>query len=171
PAAGADGAGRAVCRFSGNYRGAARRSRCLLRRNPAGHCRPRCPQCAAPGLCGNALEQAVLQLQRAALAGGRPQPAGPAARAPQGPQRRVEELRCQRHHLDARHLGVPLVCGLGFGVSRHSAGAGRPLVCQKPAAAAVPRLVHAPQRPAARLRVALRGCEPAGARLGRVSGV
>ena len=39
------------------------------------------------------------------------------------------------------------------------------------AAAAVPRVVHAPQRPAARLRVGVRRRQPAGARVGRAAGV
>ncbi len=44
-------------------------------------------------------------------------------------------------------------------------------VRQGPAAADVPRVVHAPQRSAARLRVGVRRREPTGARLGRAAGV
>ena len=47
----------------------------------------------------------------------------------------------------------------------------RPGVRQVPAAAAVPRVVPASQRRAARLRVGLRGRQPAGAGLGRARGV
>ena len=44
-------------------------------------------------------------------------------------------------------------------------------VRQGPAAPAVPRVVHAPQRPAPRLRVGVRRREPAGARVGGAAGV
>ena len=47
----------------------------------------------------------------------------------------------------------------------------RSAVRQGPAAPDVPRVVHAPERPAARLRVGLRRRQPARARLGRAAGV
>jgi hypothetical protein len=121
---------------------------------------------AASGVCRHAVVQAVLLLRCAAVAGRRPGPAAPAARAPRRPQQhRLEPPQQPAHHLDARYLGIPLVRGLGPGFSLPPAGPARPRICQRAAHAAVPRLVHAPQRPAARLRVEAERREPARARL------
>ncbi len=70
----------------------------------------------------------------------------------------------RRHNLDARQMGIPLVCGLGSGFSLHSLGGGRYRLCQKATAAAAQGALYAPQRPTARLRMELRRREPAGTR-------
>jgi hypothetical protein len=69
-------------------------------------------------------------------------------------------------HHDARHLGVSLVCRLGPGLSRLPGGYGRPSSGQGAAVADAARMVHAPQRAVAGLRVQLLRRQSAGARLG-----
>ena len=62
-----------------------------------------------------------------------------------------------------------MVRGLGPRVPLHPARAGRPGVRQGAADPVAARVVHAPERPAARLRVGVRRREPAGARVGGVA--
>ena len=81
-------------------------------------------------------------------------------------QRRLARAQHRRRPVHARHLGVPLVRRLGPGLPLPAVGADRPGLRQGPAAAADARVVHAPQRPAARLRVGLLRRQPAGPRLG-----
>ena len=100
-------------------------------------------------------------------------PAGPpAARGPQdGPQRRVAPPEQRRRHLHARQVGVPLVRGVGPGLPLRRPRLRRRRLRQGPAAPHVPRVVHAPQRPAAGLRVELRRRQPARPRVGRPAGL
>ena len=91
--------------------------------------------------------------------------------APAGPQPRVGASQQRRHHLDAGQVGVSLVRRVGPGVPLDSAGADRPGVRQGAARAADARVVHAPERPAAGLRVGVRRRQPAGARVGDVARV
>ncbi len=71
----------------------------------------------------------------------------------------------RRRHLDARQVGVPLVRGMGPGLSRHLADAGRRRLRQAAAGAVATRSVPASQRPAAGLRMELQRREPACSRL------
>ena len=63
----------------------------------------------------------------------------------------------------------PWFCGVGHGVSRGRVRAIRSGVREGTTAAAAARVVHAPERPAARLRVELRRRQPAGSRVGRLA--
>ena len=87
------------------------------------------------------------------------------------PQRALAELRRLRHPVDAGQVGVPLVRRLGPGLPLRLAGPRRPRVRQVPAGAAVPGVVPAPERGAARLRVGLLRRQPAGPGLGGARGV
>ena len=62
--------------------------------------------------------------------------------------------------LDARHVGVPVVRGLGPRLPLRRARPRRPGVREGAAAADVPRVVHAPERPAARVRVGFGDVNP-----------
>ncbi len=115
--------------------------------------------------------QAVLPLQRAALAGRRPDADHAAREPPEGTQPRLGARRQPRRDLDARQVGVPLVRGLGPGVSHDHPEPRRSRIRQGAAAPDHARVVHEPERPAARLRVGLRRCQPAGARVRRAAGV
>ena len=100
-------------------------------------------------------------------------PGEPAAaeRAPDRSQRRLAPLRRRGHPLDARQVGVPVVRGVGPRVPHDHARARRPGVRQVPAARHVPRVVPAPQRRPARVRVVVRRRQPAGPRPGRARGL
>ncbi len=163
-------AGRPGRHLVGDHGGAGRRGRRLLRRHRAGRDARRGAR-DAPGVRGDALEQAVLPLRRGALAGRRPGRPAPAAGAPQRAQRAVAAPLQPRRHLDAGQVGVPLVRGLGPVVPLRDAGPGGPGVRQGAAAPDHARVVHARQRAAAGLRVGLRRRQPAGARAGRPAGV
>ena len=106
-----------------------------------------------------------------ALAGRRPDPAAAAGGSADGAQLPLDELRRLRHHVDARQVGVPVVRRLGPRLPLRRPGPPRPGVRQVPAAAAVPGVVPAPERRAARLRVGLRRRQPAGAGVGGARGV
>ncbi len=97
---------------------------------------------------------------------GDPTAAGAARRAAQRAQSRMEAPQQRRHHLDAGHMGVSLVRGLGSGVSLRHLRADRPGVRQVAARAALPRMVHASERPIPGLRVGVRRRQSAGPRLG-----
>ena len=75
----------------------------------------------------------------------------------------------RRRHLDAGQVGVPVVRRLGPGLPLRAAGAGRSGLRQGAARADAARVVHAPERPAAGLRVGVRRRQSAGARLGGVA--
>ena len=77
------------------------------------------------------------------------QPRRPASRL-EGRNARWKELRRLRHHVDARHVGVPVVRRLGYGVPLRRARARRPGVREVPADTALPRVVPAPERRACR---------------------
>ena len=149
----------------------AGRGRRVLRRADAAGPPGRRGDGDAPGLRRDAVEQAALLLRRGPLARRRPDPAGAAAARRRRPQRPLAQLRRLRHHVDAGQVGVPVVRGVGPGLPLRRPGPRRPGVRQVPAAAAVPRVVPAPQRRAARLRVGLRRRQPAGAGVGRARGV
>ena len=169
----ADGAARrrSVRRLRGDVRRPDRRGRRVLRRRSA----------------ASALSADERLVQRQAFAGliwckqfyhydvnewldGDPADPPPAV-APGRPQCRVARVQLQGHPVDARQLGVPLVRGLGPRLPLRRPGGHRPGLRQGPAAPADPRVVHAPERPAAGLRVALRRRQPAGPRLGRLAGL
>ena len=79
----------------------------------------------APGVGGDALEQAVLPLRCRSVVTGAPSPS--AARPDQGPaEQAVVPHAERRHHLDARQVGVPVVCGVGLGLSLRPTQHGRP---------------------------------------------
>ena len=95
--------------------------------------------------------QAVLPLRRRPLAARRP---GQAPRRPPErlarPQPRLDAPLQRRRHLDAGQVGVPLVRRLGPRLPLRPAGARRPRLRQGAARPAAARVVHAPERPAAR---------------------
>ncbi len=118
----------------------------------------------ASGVCRALVVQAVLPLQRGALARRRPRRPRAAGEPAPGPQRRMAARLQPGRPERARQVGISLVRRLGHGVSLHRAGAARPRVGQAADRAAVARVVHASQRPAPGLRVGLRRRQPAGAR-------
>ncbi len=130
------------------------------------------PARAAAGLRGLAVVQAVLPLRRAD-AGSKATPAfrrRPPERA-HGPQPRVEAPLQRRRALHAGQMGVSVVCVVGHGVSLRGAGADRSRFRQGAAHSAAARVVHAPQRAVAGLRVGVRRRQSAGARLGGLARV
>ena len=149
-----------------------RRGRRVLRRAAGRHHRSRRAARAAPGVGRHDLDQAVLPLRRA-RSGWTAIPAQPPPppERKQRPQHDWDAPEQCRRHLDAGQVGVPVVRGLGPGVPLHSAGARRCRVRQGAARAADARVVHAPQRPAAGLRMGLRRRESAGACLGDLARV
>ena len=98
-------------------------------------------------------------------------PAGPPppASAQARPQRRLAAPQQRRRHLDARHLGVPLVRRLGPRLPLRPLRPDRSRLRQAAAGPPAARVVHAPQRPAPGLRVGLRRRQPARPRLGRLA--
>ena len=80
----------------------------------------------AAGARRHAVVEAVLPLRRARLAGRRSgAAAAAAANGFAGRNQRVDASLQRRRHLDARQVGVPVVRGVGPGVSLHAAGARR----------------------------------------------
>ena len=149
----------------------ARRGRRVLRRADAQTGQRRRGGRHAAGLFRHAVEQAALQLRRGPLAGRGPHPAAPAGRPPRRPQRPVAQLQLLRHPVHAGQVGVPMVRRLGPGLPLRGPGPPRPGVRQIPADPAVPGMVPAPERGAARLRVGLLRRQPAGAGVGGAGGV
>ena len=143
------------------------RRRRVLRRARAGRHDRRADADPAPGVRRARLEQADVPLQRPPLARRRPGPAAAARAAPARPQQRLAPPRLLRRARDARPVGVPVVRRLGPRLPLRPVGAPRPGVREVPAARAAPRVVPAPERRAARLRVELRRRQPAGPRHGR----
>ena len=95
---------------------------------------------------------------------------------PPPPPERKTGRNADWRHFDAADIlsmpdpvGVPVVRGLGPRVPRGHARPHRPGVREVPAAAAVPRVVPAPGRGAAGLRVVVRRRQPAGPRRGRAT--
>ena len=99
---------------------------------------------------------------------GDPGSATASAGAEARPERGLAALRGRRHPVDARSLGVPVVRGVGPRLPRGHARPHRPGLREIPAAADVPRMVPAPGRGAACLRVVVRRRQPAGPRRGRL---
>ena len=151
--------------------GTARRGRRVLRRADAPGRERRRGDGHAAGLRRAAVEQAAVLLRRGPLAGRRPGPAGTAAGAADRAELALAQLRRLRHHVDAGQVGVPLVRRVGPGLPLRGAGARGPGVRQVPADPAVPGVVPAPERDAARVRVELLRRQPAGAGVGRAGGV
>ena len=87
--------------------------------------------------------------------------------APRRPELRLVPYVQRRRHLDARQVGVPVVCGVGPGVPHDRARAGRLRFCQGATPADAPRPVLPSERPDPGLRVELQRRESAGPRLGR----
>jgi len=75
-------------------------------------------------------------------------------------------LYAVRHHVHAGQVGVSLVCLLGSGLPLYPAHVSGSRLRKAPAGAARPRVVHAPQRPAAGLRMEFQRRQSAGACLG-----
>ena len=150
---------------------AARRGGRVLRRAHSGRGVGRRGRGDASGVRRDAVEQAVLLLRGGPLARRRPDPAAPPRAAEVRPQCPLAQLRGVRRDVDARQLGVSVVCGVGLGISLRRAGARRSGVREVPAAAAVPRMVSTPQRGAARIRVGFLRRQPARACLGGAGGV
>ena len=86
--------------------------------------------------------------------------------APPRSQQRLASPRLLRRARDARSVGVPVVRRVGPRLPRGALGTPRPGVREVPAPRPAPRVVHAPERRAARLRVELRRRESAGTRDG-----
>ena len=82
---------------------------------------------------------------------GRSRRAPAAAGETSRPQPRVVAPQQRRRHLHAGQVGVPVVRGVGPGVPLRGPRPRRPRLRQGPAAAYVPRVVHAPQRADPRL--------------------
>ncbi len=118
---------------------------------------------------GLRLVEAVLRLRRGAVARRRSGAAAAARRPSRRAEPRLDAPVRARRPLGPRHLGVPLVRGLGPRLPVRRDGARRSVLREAPAAPALPRVVHAPERTAPRVRVRLRGRQPARARLGRVA--
>ena len=156
-------AGRSSCRPS-------RGRRVLRRADPTRSIRRRGDGHAA-GLRRNALGQAAVRVRRRPMARRRPGAAAATGITTLGTQRPVDALRGVRHHVDARPVGVPVVRRMGPRLPLRHVRPPRPGVRQVPVAAAVPRMVPAPERRPARLRVGLRRRQPAGAGVGRARGV
>ena len=85
--------------------------------------------------------------------------------APRHAQRGVVPHGQPRRHLDARHVGVPVVRGVGPRLPLPPAGDGRPRLRRVAARPDAVAGVPPPDRPDPRLRVELRRRQPAGARL------
>ncbi len=93
---------------------------------------------------------------------------------PAGPEPPKERLLGRNHewrHFHAEQMGIPLVCGVGPGLSLRRSRHRRSRFRQGSAPAHDPGVVHAPQRPAARVRMGSGRRQSAGARLGRLARV
>ena len=107
----------------------------------------------AAGVCRPPLEQAVLPLRRQSMAEGRPDWVRTAQRTAPWTQLGLDASLQRRRHLHAGQVGVSLVCGLGSGVSLHSAGLGRCDLRQGTTDPHAARMVHASERPDSSLRM------------------
>ena len=102
---------------------------------------------------------------------GDPDQPPPPAEPQERPQPRLAAPVQSRRHLDAGQMGVPVVRGVGPGVSHAADGPGRRRVRQGATAAVPARMVHAPERPDSGLRIRVRRRESAGPRLGLLAGL
>ena len=115
---------------------------------------------------GHDLEPAILSLRRRALARRRPRSAAAAGRPPERTQQGLEASEQSRHPRHARQVGVPVVRRMGPRVSLHRFGARRSGGGEASAPPFFPRMVHAPEREAARVRMGLQRRQSADPRLG-----
>jgi hypothetical protein len=113
----------------------------------------------------------AVRVRRHDLAGRGPVATAAPRRAAPGAKRRLGSPLQPRRHLDARQVGVPLVRVLGPGLPHAAVRARRPGVRDGPADPVHARVVHAPERAAARLRVRPVRRQPTGARLGGLARV
>ena len=161
-----------ICRFRCHLRPAHPRSRRILRRFAEGHCRRRRAAGPAPGLCRHDLEQAILPLRRAGMAAAATRPNRRRRRNASTAATRIGNISTTPTSFPCPTSGnIPWYAAWDLAFHCRRAGAGGRRVCQAPARAAHPRMVHAPERPVARLRMGVRRREPARARLGRVARV
>ena len=123
---------------------------------------------ASPGCCG--ASSSTTTTSRAGSTATRRSRRRPPSRR-DGRNAALAALRRLRHHVDAGHVGVPVVRGVGPRLPLRRARARRPGVREVPADPALPRVVPAPERRAARLRVGVRRRQPAGAGVGGARGV
>ncbi len=156
---------RPVRRLRLDRRAADGRDRRVLPVHPAAGAGRRPAARAAPGVCRAALDQAVLSLQRGALARRRPGRSGAAAGTAAWAQRRLATRLPPRRAQRARQVGVPVVRRLGHRVSLHRAGPARPGVGQAaggaPACASGTCTPAASSRPTSGIsRTPIRRCTP-----------
>ena len=161
-------AGRGLGRPAVRRDGGRARGGCggVLRRAGAGRDRAGADADPAPVVRRARLEQADLPLRRAPLAGRGSRSAAAAGGAQARAQQRLAPPRLVRRARDAGSVGVPVVRGLGSRLPHDSLGAPRPRVREVPADGAAARVVPAPERGAAGIRVELRRRQSAGARDG-----
>ena len=121
----------------------------------------------ASGPGGAPVGKAVLRIQRAPLAPrARRQPLGSQRHDCSGAQRLLVSHDLGRCDLNARQVGVPMVCRVGPGIPLRAAIAGRRRLRQGPDRAAVEDALHAPQRSDPGLRMELQRRQPARDRVG-----
>ena len=138
PPAGVELRHRSVARLrQGGRRPARRGRRVLFRAHPSGGVSRRGAR-HAPGLRRDALEQADVRLHGRSLARRRPDAADAARIAAHRAKRRLAHLRCLRHHVDARQVGVPVVRSLGSRLPLRRAQPRRPGLRQVPDDPALP---------------------------------
>ncbi len=147
-----------------------RRGRRVLREGDPARARRRSGARDAPGAGRPAVVQAVLRLRRPPVAArARRQPVGP--EGDRRAQRAVVPHGRRRRDVDAGHLGVPVVRGLGPRLPLRAAVARRHRLRQGAGRVAAEGGLHAPQRPDPRLRVELQRRQPAGDGVGRAVGL
>ena len=150
----------------------SRRGRRVLRAAASGGVHRRGAARRTAGLGRAPLVQAVLPLQRRRVAPGRSCRSDAASGAEAGPQRRLGGEPLQpRRPLHARQLGVPVVRGVGPRLPHAAVLRGGSDLREGAARPAPARMVHAPQRPPAGVRVGVLGRQPARARLGLLAGL
>ena len=145
------------------------RGGCLLRRAAEQGAGRGPPPHSTPGVRGHPVVEAIFLLRRHGMARRRPGATQARQRPPQRTQQRVGPCHHGRRRLHAGQMGVSLVRGLGLGLSSGHARLSRSGGRQASADPARPILVHAPQRPAARLRMELQRRQSARAGLGRAA--
>ena len=150
----------------------ARRGRRVLRRADPGRHRARTRRscCGRRSPACSGASSSTTTTSRAGSTATRRSRRRPSARRA-GRNTRLAHLRRVRHHVDAGQVGVPVVRRLGPRVPLRRARPRRPGVRQVPADPALPRVVPAPERRAAGLRVVVRRRQPAGPGLGGARGV
>ena len=159
------------CVRRGRRRARGRRGRVLRGARAGRHRRrARCASCArpAPGSSGaSRCTRTTCAAGSTATRASRRRP----SRAQHGPQQRLAPPRLVRRARDAGSVGVPVVRRLGPGLPLRAVGAPRSGVREVPGARAAARVVPAPERRPAGLRVELRRRQPAGPRDGRAAGL